>query len=77
MRSGDGVSVQEGQKAPEGLEERPVGQQADALVAVDAPGAVRSEVGAGQAELRALALGQVLLRVRLVELDGGSIHLEK
>lgn len=76
MRSGDGVSVEEGQKASEGLEEGPVGEETDALVAVDAPGPVGSEAQAGQAELRALALRQALLGVRLVELDGCSVHLQ-
>lgn len=76
MRSGDGVSVEERQKAPEGLEEGPVGEETDALVAVNAPGPVGSEAQAGQAELRALALGQLLLGVRLVELDGCSVHLQ-
>lgn len=47
----DGVSVEEGEKAPEGLEEGPVGEQADALVAVNISGLVRSEIRAWQAEL--------------------------
>lgn len=76
MRPGDGVSVEERQKASEGLEEGPVGEEADALVAVNTPGPVGSEAQAGQAELRALAVGQALLGVRLVELDGCSINLQ-
>lgn len=76
MRPGDGVSVEERQKASEGLKEGPVGEEADALVAVNTPGPVGSEAQAGQAELRALAVGQALLRVRLVELDGCSINLQ-
>lgn len=76
MRPGDGVSVEERQKASEGLEEGPVGEEADALVAVNTPGPVGSEAHAGEAELRALAVGQALLWVRLVELDGCSVHLQ-
>lgn len=76
MRSGDGVSVEERQEASEGLEEGPVGEETDALVAVNTPGPVGSEAQAGQAELRALALRQVLLGVRLVELNGCSVHLQ-
>lgn len=76
MRSGDGVAVEERQKASEGLEEGPVGEETDALVAVNAAGSVGSEAQAGQAELRALALRQPLLGVRLIELDGCSVHLQ-
>lgn len=47
----DGVSVEEGEKAPEGLEEGPVGEQADALVGVNISSLVRSEIRAWQAEL--------------------------
>lgn len=43
MRSGDGVSVEESEKASEGLEERPVGEETDALVAVNTPGPVGSQ----------------------------------
>lgn len=75
MWSGDGVSVKESEKAPEGLEEGPVGEQTDALVAVNAPGGIGSEIRAGQAELRALTLRQEIFGVRLIELDGCSVHL--
>lgn len=51
MRSRDGVSVEESEKAPKGLEEGPVGEQTDALVAVNISGPIRSEIGAWQAEL--------------------------
>lgn len=75
MRSRDGVSVEESEKALERLEEGPVGEQTDALVAVNASGPVRSEVRARQTELRALTLRQVLLRARLIELNGCTVHL--
>lgn len=51
MWSGDGVSVEESEKAPERLEEGPVGEQTDALVAVNTPGPIRSKIRAWQAEL--------------------------
>lgn len=35
MRPGDGVAVEECEKLPEGVKERPVGEEADALVGVD------------------------------------------
>lgn len=75
MWSRDGVSVEECQKAPERLEEGPVGEQADALIAVNTPGPIRSQTGAGQAQLRALTLRQFLLGVRFVELNGCTVYL--
>lgn len=51
MRSRNGVSVEESEKASEGLEEGPVGEQADALVAINTSGPIRSEIRAWQAEL--------------------------
>lgn len=76
MWSRDGVSIEECKEAPEGLEEGPVGEETDALVAVNTPGPARSQIRAEQAELRQLALGQVLRRVRLIELDRCSVHLQ-
>lgn len=73
---GDGVSIQECEKTPEGLEKGPVGEEADALVAMDTPGSV-VEVGLLQAQLGALPVGQALLGVRLVELDGCPVHLQE
>lgn len=51
MWSRDGVSVEECEKASEGLEEGPVGEKTDALVAVNTPGPIRSQIRAGQAKL--------------------------
>lgn len=51
MWARDGISIEEGEKAPERLEEGPVGEKTDALVAVNAAGPVRSQINAGQAEL--------------------------
>lgn len=51
MWSGDGVSVEESEKALEGLEEGPMGEQTDALVAVNTSGPVRSQIGAWKAKL--------------------------
>lgn len=51
MWSRDGVPVEESEKAPEGLEEGPVGEQTDALVAVKTSGPIRSEVRAWQPKL--------------------------
>lgn len=51
MRSRDGVSVEESEKASERLEEGPVGQKTDALVVVNTPGPIRSEIGAEEAKL--------------------------
>ena len=57
MRPGDGVSVQEREKAPERLEEGPVGQQADALVAVYTSASIRLDIRALQAQLGSLSIG--------------------
>lgn len=51
MWARDRISVEEGEKASERLEEGPVGEKTDALVAVNAAGAVRSQINAGKAEL--------------------------
>lgn len=75
MGARDRVSIEEGEKASERLEEGPVGEKTDALVAVNAAGPVRSQINAGKAELRTLALRQFLLRIRLIELDGCSVYL--
>lgn len=75
MWARDRISIEECEKASEGLEEGPVGEKTDALVAVNAAGPVRSQISAGKAELRTLALRQFLLRVRLIELDGCSVYL--
>lgn len=56
MWAGDRISIEEREKASEGLEEGPVGEETDALVAVNAAVPVRSQISAGKAELRALAL---------------------
>lgn len=61
MWARDGVSVEESEKAPEGLEERPVGEQTDALVAVNTPAPIRPQIRACHAELRTLTLRQILL----------------
>ena len=74
--SGDGVAVEEGEKAPEGVEEGPVRQQADALVGVNGLGLLWPQLCAGETQLRALLLCQTLLWVGLVELDGSSIYLD-
>lgn len=51
MWSRNGVSVEESEKAPEGLEEWPVGEKTDALVAVYISAPIRSQIGAQQAKL--------------------------
>ena len=54
VRTGDGVAVEEGEKAPEGVEEGPVRQQADALAGVDGHGGLRPRAPSLQAQLCAL-----------------------
>lgn len=76
MWARDGISIEEGEKASERLEEGPVGEKTDALVAVNAAGPVRSQINAGNAELGTLALREFLLRIRLIELDGCSVNLQ-
>ena len=44
MWSRNGVSVEESEKAPERLEEGPVGEETDALVAVHVSAPIRSEI---------------------------------
>ena len=76
MRPRDGVSIEEREETPEGLEKGPVGEEADALVAMDAAGPV-VEVRRLQSQLGALAFRQTLPGVGLVELDGCPVHLHK
>lgn len=47
VRAGDGVTVEEGEELAEGVEEGPVGEQADALVGVDGAWGRRAGRGAG------------------------------
>ena len=78
VRAGDGELVEEEQKLPEGLEEGPAGEQADALVGVDGP--VGDELllhGRQEAQLLLLPLAQLVHGVRLVELDRRAIHLQR
>lgn len=51
MWARDRISIEEGEKASERLEEGPVGEKTDALVAVNAVGPVGSQINAGKAEL--------------------------
>lgn len=86
MRAGDGVAVKECEKLSEGVKERPVGEQADALVGVD--GALarccrraagrRASAGlrVGKAQLGTLLAAQALHREALIELDGSAIDLD-
>ena len=76
MRPGDGVSIEECEETPEGLEKGPVGEEADALVAMDAAGPV-VEVGRLQPQLGTLAVCQTLPGVGLVELDSCPVHLHE
>lgn len=78
VRSRDGVSVDEGQKLLEDGEEGPVGEDADALLPVDAAAANGPPVHhAEQAQPDALPLRQQLPGERLVELEGGAINLQR
>lgn len=82
----DGVAVQECEELAEGVEEGPMGEQADALVGVHGArggggvggvgGAGWLWVGAQQTQLGALLLAQTLLGEGLVELDGRSVDLK-
>ena len=77
VRPGDGVSVDEGEELLEDGEERPVGQDADALLHLQAAVGDGPPVDhAEQAEPDALPLRQQLPGERLVELDGGAINLQ-
>lgn len=78
MRPGDGVSVDEGEELLEDGEERPVGEDTDALLgvetaAVDGPPVHHAE----QTEPDVLPLRQKLLGERLVELDGSAVNLQE
>lgn len=82
MRAGDGVSIQECEELPEGIEEGPVGQQADALVGVD--GAARTgRVRVGKlfctqkAQPAELLVCQAFRRIGLIELDGSAVNLKQ
>ena len=76
VRTGDGVAVDEGEKLLEDGEEGPVGEHADALLHLHrAAGDGPPVHHAHQAQAHALPLRQRLPRVRLVELDGGAVHL--
>lgn len=77
MRPRDGVSVNEGEELLEDGEEGPVGQDADALLHLEAAvGDGPSVDDAEEAEPHALSLRQQLAGKRLVELDGCSINLQ-
>lgn len=78
VRSRDGVSVDEGQELLEEGEEGPVGQDADALLDVEAAAADGTPVHhAEQTQLDALPLRQEVPAERLVELDGGAVNLQE
>lgn len=93
VRAGDGVAIEEREELAESVEEGPVGEQADALVGVDralgcgAVGGRRRGVGGGgggfvriwaqEAQLRPLLISQTLVRVGLVELNGGTVDLQE
>lgn len=78
MRSGDGVSVDEGEELLEDGEEGPVGEDADALLHLQAAVCDRPPVDhAEQPEPHALPLRQQLPGERLVELDGCSVNLRR
>lgn len=89
MRARDGVAIKECEKLSERVKERPVGEEADALVGVDGalgrgnggrrvpggrgPGGVR----VGKAQLGTLLIAQALQREGLVKLDGSPIDLNQ
>lgn len=77
MRPGHGQLVEEHEELPEGLEEWPSGQQADALVGVDGSVGDHLLLYCGDnAQLDLLLLAQQLHRIRLVELDRGTVDLQ-
>lgn len=77
MGSGDRVSVDEGEELLEDGEEGPVGEDADALLHLQAAVGDRPPVDyAEQPEPHALPLRQQLPGERLVELDGCSVNLQ-
>lgn len=77
MGSGDGVSVDKGEELLEDGEERPVGQDADALLHLKAAVGDRPPVDhAQQTEPHALPLRQQVPGERLVELDGCAVNLQ-
>lgn len=78
MRSRDGVSVDEGEELLEDGEEGPVGEDADALLYVEAAAADWPAVHhAEQTEPDALPLRQQLSGEGLVELERGTVDLQK
>lgn len=77
MRPGHGQLVEEHEELPEGLEEWPSGQQADALVGVDGSVGDHLLLHCGDnTQLDLLLLTQQLHRIRLVELDRGTVDLQ-
>lgn len=76
VRARDGQLVQEHEELAEGLKEGPAGEQADALVGVYGSVWDHLLLNSGeQAEMDLLLLAQQIHWIRLVELDGGSVHL--
>lgn len=76
LSSRDGVSVDEGEELLEDAEEGPVGQDADALLHLQAAAGDGPPVHhAEQTQPHALLLRQQLLLEGLVELDGGAVDL--
>lgn len=77
MRTRDGVSVHEGEKLLEDGEERPVREDADALLHLQAAVGDRAPVDhAQQPQANALTLREQLAVEGLVELDGGAVNLQ-
>jgi hypothetical protein len=72
MRTHQHPLVQKEQKLLERVEERPLGEQADALLADDLP--IRRAFPAAQLQQLALRLGQFRLRIVLVEADDAAVH---
>lgn len=64
--------VEEEQKLLEGLEERPLGQEADALLGDDLP--VSRALPGVELEQPALGVGEGGLAVVLVETDHAAVH---
>lgn len=77
MGAGDGDPVQVGQQLAEGIEERPVRQQADRLVGVHclSDAVLLPDVLVLDSEVAHLEVRQLVLGVLLVESDGCTIHL--
>lgn len=76
VRAGDGQLVEEHQELAEGLEEGPAREQTDAFIGVHRPVGDHLLLHRGEnAQLDLLLLAQQLHWIRLVELDGRSVHL--